>query len=137
MKMEARKLLAVAATIALWMVITASLYAGPLAAQQGAVARVAISLATAGFALLCLTAGGAIVAAAYFLYKMANSPKPGLTVFDARITNGKSIFSDRYLNADGVIARRRLYISIICFVSSWICALIVVIVMYHFFYRAH
>ena len=137
MKTETIKRIIVIAIAALWLIITFALFNGTLAAGEPMVVRLFVSVATAAFALLCLAGGGAVVAAAYFLYRMANSPRPGLTIFDTRSSLMSSIFSDQYLNSEGRIAKERLYIAIRCFVGSWICGVLLGIAMYYFYRHAH
>lgn len=98
--------------------------------------KFALSFATAAFLMLCALGAGAVVAAMYFFCRMVGSPRPSVTVFDARSPEIRSVFSDQYLNNEGRTARARLFIALRWFACCWVGATLLGLAMYVLYGRA-
>lgn len=119
-----------AAAIFVAVAIFIALFNGPFAARGTVSVRAVTSVATAAFVILCAFGAISMLFAMHFFYRMVDSPKSGLTLFDARALKGKSLFSDRYLNEDGQVARGRLFAALRWFAGCWLGAVLLGLAMY-------
>lgn len=117
-------------TVAALVALTAAIYNSAFDGQGTARVRLATSAGAAMFSVLCFAGACAIFLAAYFFFCMANSPKPGLTVLDARSVTGMSVFSDAYLSERGKLERSRFVSSLRWFAGCWLCSLLLGFAMY-------
>jgi hypothetical protein len=109
------------AAVILTIVVTVSLFTNAtFLATAAPTSRLMVSLGAGLLATLCASGAVALFASGYFFLKMANSPHPGKTILDARLFEGKSIFSNDYLSDAGKAARSRLLKSLAWFFGCWI-----------------
>jgi hypothetical protein len=117
---------AIVSLVAVW----AALFDGPMIGGRHMVIQIVTSVATGAFIFLSLLGGASVFAAMYLFYRMVDSPRAGLTIFDARSLDIASVFSDRYLSSEGKVARKRLIVVMGWFLGAWVGAALLGVGMY-------
>jgi len=125
-----RKLALGVVAIVLLAAVLAALLDGPMDGYRHMVIKIVASVATAAFVFLCILGAVSVFAAMYFFYRLVDSPRQGLTVFDARSLGIASVFSDRYLSSEGKVARTRLIVAMGWFLGTWVGAALLGVGMY-------